>query len=177
MAAATHSKCVSLGSMGSSPFLPTTTMQEPIKPWPPTDYHLDVDDEEVVVYWFREILNDDLDEEYIEEDCEESGYTKPDKTIHQITLADIIAMLPEGVTPDQVQFRTEWPRMMEWIDYRYVYVKKVDKKAIRAKYKQDMAKYNLAAAKYKKDKAAFDEWKKGQDIQRLELELNKLKGK
>lgn len=146
---------------------------QPFRPSPLSSY--DFRDEEVKLYWFREIVNEDLDLESLAEENEDAGYTVPAKDIGEMSLADIIHLVPPGVDHSKIKFRVRWPRMMDYLDHTIYYVKPVDKEAKKAEFEKRMVKYNEDMAKFKIELAEYEAWEKQDEIRKLEEKLAKLK--
>jgi len=97
------------------------------------------------------------------------------KSIGQLTLADIIHLVPKGIDYSKVKLVTSWPRMMDWIDYKYIYSVPVDKAAKKAEYNKAMKSFEIAEAKYNKEMVKYEAYCKQVEIDTLEKRLASLK--
>jgi len=155
-------------------------VDKPTQPFPPNKFSLEYSllsgaTEEHVIYWYRERINEDYDEESYAEMCEDEEYTAPKKSIGQLTLADIIHLVPKGIDYSKVKLVTSWPRMMDWIDYKYIYSVPVDKAAKKAEYNKAMKSFEIAEAKYNKEMVKYEAYCKQVEIDTLEKRLASLK--
>lgn len=143
-------------------------MEKPEKPWPPRKWEFERDSEEVQLYWYRELIDEDLDEEGYKEEWDDEGYKAPSKSFCEMTLADLVAMAPSGVSLDQIKIRTTWPRYVQWIDYIVYYERALDKKAQRAEFDAKMKEYKAAFAKYEEDLKVYEKWSAEEALRKAE---------
>lgn len=127
----------------------------------------------------------DLDEDEAQEDeVGLSRYTKDSYEknkiskipLSKLTLQSLLDNLPEGVTPSDVKIGLSIDcsdMAVEGANLSFYYEKQLP--ARPELYKQDKEAYDKERAEYEEKNAAYNKWKKKEDIKELEIRLAKVK--
>lgn len=149
-------------------------MNEPKQPYPPYKGDYDEKVEKRYIYEFWQSLQEDYEDD--NDDDEERRV--PVKDISQVDLAWLLAQVPEGIDPSQVKLEFDYNASSMSYDDHYIKfyyettvpARKVEYKAAKKKYDEDIKQYEIDIIAYK---AACRE----QEIKDAEDKLARLKGK
>jgi hypothetical protein len=157
---------------------------DPIEPDKPERSHYDLHNalERKRIYHDVVVLGDseiDLEEYFADEERE---LPNPAKHIYQnLSLQDIVDLAPPGAKLSDIIFHMDYPRMIEYMEFTFDYIKRDEQEEERAfqvamkEYEQDYAQYQKEFAKYEVALADYEQWEKGVQIKALEEQLNQLK--
>jgi hypothetical protein len=175
-------------------------MNKPKKPSPPSpyNYHLQYTfdsgrgfvitgcDESVneTLFFDREKHWDDPTPDCYEcedegcEECEEERSLNK-KSLNNMSLQDLIDILPPGVEPKDTSFVLQAgdSGCNFCAEFQMLYAKKLDSNKCLASYDKDLKKYKDRLLKFPEKEKEYKEWKRNQDIAKEKAKLIKTKAK
>ncbi len=162
---------------------PGTYPQEPYKPQEPQreSYVGHGGKRGKCIYADSEILDEGYAERLDEEEEEDRPPQAAKGLRDNLTLQDILDLVPPGADPKDIVINLSYPRYVNYITVSFNHVKRnleAEEKAYQRdlyKYQQSLADYNEKYAEYLKDKETYEKWVNEQEIKQLEEKLAKLK--